>query len=112
MRSLNPAPARIRLLEAFTRWSGTRRGSEPGTASPNGRSDHPRVFEIFRTSGARGKCVRFGYFPWISAAMRDIYGACVRMFRADYCIDGSATTRDGTLIELYDDCRISSRLVI
>jgi hypothetical protein len=32
----------------------------------------PGIFEIVCTSGARGKCVRFGYLPWISAAMRDI----------------------------------------
>jgi hypothetical protein len=63
----------------------------------------PGVFEIVCTSGARGKCVRFGYLPWISAAMRDMYDACVRMVRADYCGDGSATTRDGALIDLYDD---------
>jgi hypothetical protein len=63
----------------------------------------PGVFEIVCTSGARGKCVRFGYLPWISAEMRDIYDACVRMIRADYCGDGEGTTRDGVLIDLYDD---------
>jgi hypothetical protein len=63
----------------------------------------PGVFEIACTSGARGKCVRFGYLPWISAPMRDIYNACVRMVRADYCGDGEGTTRDGMRIDLYDD---------
>jgi hypothetical protein len=63
----------------------------------------PGIFEIVCTSGARGKCVRFGYLPWISAAMRDIYNACVRMVRADYCGDGEGTTRDGMRIDLYDD---------
>ncbi len=63
----------------------------------------PRVFEIVCTSGARGKCVRFGYLPWLSAEMRDIYDACVRMVRADYCGDGEGTTRDGVPIDLYDD---------
>jgi hypothetical protein len=63
----------------------------------------PGAFEIVCTSGARGKFVRFGYLPWISAAMRDIYDACVRMVRADYCGDGSPTTRDGALIDFYDD---------
>jgi hypothetical protein len=63
----------------------------------------PGIFEIVCTSGARGKCVRFGYLPWISAAMRDIYNACVRMLRADYCGQGEGTTRDGMRIDLYDD---------
>jgi ADYC domain-containing protein len=63
----------------------------------------PGIFEIVCTSGARGKCVRFGYFPWVSTAMRDIYDACVRMVRADYCGDGEGTTRDGMRIDLYDD---------
>src|SRR5207247_4654962 len=63
----------------------------------------PCIFEIVCTSGARGKCVRFGYFPWVSTAMRDIYDACVHMVRADYCGDGEGTTRDGTRIDLYDD---------
>jgi hypothetical protein len=63
----------------------------------------PGIFEIVCTSGARGKCVRFGYPPWISAAMRDIYNACVRMVRADYCGDGGGSTRDGMRIDLYDD---------
>jgi ADYC domain len=63
----------------------------------------PGIFEIVCTSGAHGKCVRFGYFPWISAAMRDIHDACVRMVRADYCGDGEGTTRDGMRIDLYDD---------
>jgi hypothetical protein len=35
--------------------------------------------------------------------MRDIYNACVRLVRADYCGDGEATTRDGMRIDLYDD---------
>ena len=63
----------------------------------------PGVFEIVCTSGARGKCVRFGYLPWISAAMRNIYDACVRMVRADYCGDGAGTTCDGMRIDLDDD---------
>lgn len=63
-------------------------------------------FQIVCTSGAQGKCVRFGYKPWLDdrngRAMLDYYNACVRMLRADYCGDGTATTRDGTLINLYD----------
>jgi hypothetical protein len=29
--------------------------------------------------------------------------ACVRMLRADYCGDGRSWTRDGTLIDIWDD---------
>lgn len=63
----------------------------------------PGIFELICTAGARGKCVRFGYLPWQDDAMRDLYNACVRMMRADYCGNGEPTTRDGTLIDLYDD---------
>jgi hypothetical protein len=75
------------------------RARSDGTMEPS----EPGVFEIVCTSGARGKCVRFGYLPWLSAEMRDIYDACVRMVRADYCGDGEGTTRDGVPIDLYDD---------
>lgn len=68
----------------------------------------PGIFELICTAGARGKCVRFGYLPWQDEATRDLYNACVRMVRADYCGNGEATTRDGTLIDLYDDRRIQT----
>src|SRR5258705_7494495 len=64
------------------------------------------VFELVCTSGPQGKCVRFGYAPWRQTPdgrpMRDWYNACVRMVRADYCGDGRAYTRDGTLIAISD----------
>jgi len=67
----------------------------------------PGIFELICTSGAQGKCVRFGYHPWENGSdgksMRDHYNACVRMVRADYCGDGRAYTRDGTSIDLWDD---------
>jgi hypothetical protein len=63
-------------------------------------------FELICTSGAQGKCVRFGYHTWEQAPdgrpMRDYYDACVRMVRADYCGDGRAWTRDGTSIDVWD----------
>ena len=62
----------------------------------------PGTFELTCTSGGQGKCVRFGYLPWESAAMRAHYNACTRMLRADYCGDGTPHTRDGTLIVVYD----------
>src|SRR5436190_13293898 len=66
----------------------------------------PTRFELVCTSGAQGKCVRFGYAPWRRApdgrSMLDWYSACIRMVRADYCGDGRPFTRDGTLIDIYD----------
>lgn len=56
-------------------------------------------FELVCTSGAQGKCVRFGYSP---RQRLDAYNACVRMVRADYCGDGTSTTGGGTLIDAYD----------
>jgi hypothetical protein len=57
------------------------------------------------TSGAIGKCVRFGYKPWKimadGTALTPFHAACVRAVRADYCANG-ATTRDGQLIDIFD----------
>ena len=50
------------------------------------------TFELVCTSGAQGKCVRFGYRAWEQRtdgrSMRDYFNACVRLLRADYCGDG------------------------
>jgi len=59
-------------------------------------------FEIICSAGARAKCVRFGYRPWV-AEEEYLYNSCTRMVRADYCGDGEGTTRDGMSIDLYDD---------
>ena len=57
-------------------------------------------------------CVRFGYKPWKAAPdgrpLLDYFNACVRMLRADYCGDGTPSTRDGTLIDVYDRARIQT----
>jgi hypothetical protein len=71
----------------------------------------PGVFELVCTSGGQGKCVRFGYRPWPGAdgaGLRDLYNACIRMVRADYCGDNTPTTRDGMQIDVYDDRRIQT----
>ncbi|MCQ4165852.1 ADYC domain-containing protein [Tahibacter harae] len=63
-------------------------------------------FALSCTAGAQAKCVRWGYRPWAPAPdgtpMAPMYEACVHMVRADYCGDGTATTRDGTAIDIYD----------
>ena len=71
----------------------------------------PGVFELACTSGALGKCVRFGYPPWALAggmSLRDVYNACIRMVRADYCGNGTPYTKDGQEIDLYDAHRIQT----
>lgn len=63
-------------------------------------------FILTCTSGAQGKCVRFGYKPWAKGPhgedLLPYWQACARMVRADYCGDGTPHTKDGTLINLYD----------
>jgi len=69
----------------------------------------PGIFELACTSGALGKCIRFGYRPWAFAQgleLRELYNACIRMVRADYCGNGTATTKDGQAIDMYDDLGI------
>lgn len=59
-------------------------------------------FDLTCTSGAVGKCIRWGYRPWEEQAggppLAALHQACVHMLRADYGGDGSSTTREGTLI--------------
>lgn len=88
---------------------GTREGFPiAGRADAAGmlHAAEPGAFEIVCTAGAQGKCVRFGYAPWLAQAdgrpMLELYNACIRMVRADYCGTGEATTRDGMNIDLYD----------
>ena len=66
-------------------------------------------FTLACATGAQGKCMRFGYRPWATGpggvALAPYHAACVRAVRADYCGD-RATTRDGQLIDIYDDIGI------
>ena len=64
------------------------------------------------TSGAIGKCVRFGYKPWKTVhgvSLRPYHAACIRMVRADYCGDGRPHTVDGTWIDIWDGLGIQTR---
>jgi hypothetical protein len=78
----------------------------PLAFTEDGRPAQPGAFSITCTSGARGKCVRFGYKPWHGdvrgVPMLHLYESCVRMMRADYCGDGTPHTRNGTIIDIYD----------
>lgn len=78
-----------------------------GAFTPDGQYvTTPGRFFVTCTSGAEGKCVRFGYKPWrqtpTAGSLAPHYQACVRMVRADYCGDGVGHTRNGTLIDLFD----------
>jgi hypothetical protein len=77
-------------------------GLSLGFPVPDGRGG----FDLTCTSGAVAKCIRWGYRPWEETAggppLRAMHEACVHMARADYGGDGVPTTRDGTLIDLYD----------
>ena len=61
------------------------------------------------TSRVLAKCIRWGYKPWQTVnglALADYHQACTRMARADYCGNGQPHTRDGTLIDIWDNVPI------
>ena len=59
-------------------------------------------------SGVAAKCARtWGYKPW-NTAQAPFYNACVIAARADYCQDDKSFTRDGTLVDLFDNAGINN----
>jgi hypothetical protein len=60
--------------------------------------DEHGAVQLVCTSGAIGKCIRWGYPP----ARKALHEACIRMVRADYGGDGATATRDGTMISFCD----------
>ena len=68
---------------------------------------------ILCTARALGKCIRLGYRPWAErrgvAARARIGRPASSWSAADYCGDGRGTTRDGMLIDLYDDLGVQER---
>jgi hypothetical protein len=74
---------------------------------PDGGTENtpPEQFDVVCSAGARAKCVRFGYRPWVPAE-EDLYNACTRMVRADYGGKGLGTTRNGMSIDIFDDLGI------
>jgi ADYC domain len=76
-------------------------GRRAALAMPDGSGG----FSFTCTSGAEAKCVLMGYRPWDATQtlpLRDLHRACMRMLRADYGGDDHPTTRNGTLIDIYD----------
>jgi len=58
------------------------------------------------SSGAIGKCIRFGYRPWAwlpdGASLAPFHAACTTMLRAAYGGGERAWTRDGMTIDIFD----------
>src|SRR5262249_25709564 len=77
-------------------------GRKLGFPVPDGQG----AFSMTCTSGAVGKCIRWGYRPWDEQPggppMRALHRSCVHMARADYGGDGRPSTRDGTFIDIGD----------
>lgn len=77
------------------------KGRRLALALPDGKGG----FTFTCTSGAEGKCVLMGYRPWETrdnVPLKDLHRACIHMLRADYGGDDRPTTRDGTLVDIYD----------
>lgn len=58
---------------------------------------------------ALGKCVEWGYVPWIEVdgiSLADHHQTCTRAVRADYCGDGVAHTTESTVIHILDELGI------
>jgi hypothetical protein len=77
-------------------------GKGRGFPVPDGRGG----FDLACTSGAVGKCIRWGYRPWEEQPggppLKALHQACVHMARADYGGQGEATTREGTAVSICD----------
>lgn len=69
---------------------------------------HADGFTLACVDGPIGKCVVWGYLPWVDG-MRDLHQSCVRMVRADYCGNGVGQTKDGTPIDVWDRLGINER---
>ena len=76
--------------------------------------DDGKRFSFACQGSAVAKCIEWGYARWDTAlecldpylcderSLADFHQACTRMVRADYCGDGTAHTRDGTTIDIWD----------
>jgi len=85
-----------------------------GSMTDDGRFEpDSRKLTLTCTSGVVGKCLRAGYRFWnaggsVNNEALQRFQACTRLYRADYCGDGRGWTRDGTLIDVYDDAGVQS----
>lgn len=86
-----------------------------GTPTGGDHFDEPDEFTFACMGYSLAKCVEIGYKPWkttVQCASPGVckviplsyhHQACTRMLRADYCGDGTPTTRDGTLVDVADN---------
>jgi uncharacterized protein YjbI with pentapeptide repeats len=92
-----------------------------GTATGGAHFADADQFTFGCADAAIGKCVEWGYKPWDEVERCDRHGecwtvpgadyhqTCTRLARADYCGDGTSSTSDGTLVNVYDDVGIEDR---
>jgi hypothetical protein len=86
-----------------------------GTATGGDHIDDAAEFTFACQGYVLAKCTEMGYKPWRSVTecksagachpvpLSFVHQACTRMLRADYCGDGTPTTRDGTRIDIADN---------
>ena len=69
------------------------------------RIESSTLFSFGCTTGTVAKCYRWGYRPWLTGYgdLAATHWACTRMARADYCGNGTSHTREGTVINLWDN---------
>jgi ADYC domain len=85
-----------------------------GTPTAGKHLDDPTQFTFACQGYALAKCAEMGYKPWKATQeclspgvchpvpLGYLHQACTRMMRADYCGDGTPSTRNGTLIDVGD----------
>lgn len=69
------------------------------------RVESTSQFTFGCTTGVVAKCYRWGYRPWVTGFgdLTTMHQICTRVARADYCGNGVSHTRDGTLINVWDN---------
>lgn len=110
MRAIDPETGQAEELcgpdAQGERWAFPLRGQW----DEEGRPLTDQGFTLTCGDAAQGKCVRFGYKPWKTlpdgTRLADYHQACIRMVTANYCGD-RRTTRDGMLIDYYDNLGIA-----
>jgi len=80
----------------------------PLAATWNAHGDRVESSSLFTfgcTTGVIAKCYRWGYRPWVTGYgdLVAMHETCTRLARADYCGNGTSYTRDGTLIDVWDN---------